>query len=93
MTTGHSHIHVHVAGPPRQATGPPLSGAGVEVGMLRVLGVPLLENLWISMTYQDSTIAKLFFRKTLRESDGFGPKKVQTYSTSNPCFCQKIVLI
>ena len=32
-------------GPPTQATGPPRSGAGVGVGMLRVLGIPpLFEN-------------------------------------------------
>ena len=31
-------------GPPRQVTGPPRSGAGVGVGMLRGAGIPLLEN-------------------------------------------------
>ena len=33
-----------ITGSPTQATGPPWSGAGVGVGMLRGAGIPLLEN-------------------------------------------------
>ena len=45
---------------PRQATGPPRSGAGVGVGMLRGAGIPLL-IFGISKIYQAPTIVKFRF--------------------------------
>ena len=76
---------------PTQATGPPRSGAGVGVGMLRGVGIPLLENVWISRIHQDSTIVNFrFVWKALGEDDRSGPKKIkpiQTYSI----FFQKYV--
>ena len=53
-----------------------------------VLGIPLLENCWISKICQDSTILKFrLFWKVLGEDDCFGPKKIkimQTYSIVFP---------
>ena len=61
-------------GPLTQATGPPRSGAGVGVGMLRGAGDPFLEFLLDLEIHQDSTIVKLgFIRKNLGEADRFGP--------------------
>ena len=63
-------------GPPRHAMGPPRSGAGVGVVMLRGAAIPLLDFLGISKILQDPTIVKIpFCWKAPGEDDRFGPKK------------------
>ena len=73
--------------PPRQATGPPRSGAEVGVGMWRGAGDPLLELFLDLEIYQDSTIVKFcFVGKHLGETDRLDPRKINIIQQCSTCF-------
>ena len=72
-----------------QATGPPLSGAGVGVGMLRGAGDPFFSKFLDLEIYQDSTIVKFAsLPKRLGKPDRCGDTKISKLIIKNSILFQ-----